>query len=288
MYAKRITEWLLTLTRPSTVEVRYKDEIVDHVILTEGSNCEDLTDELLEFIKEDAEEAGRTRVYMLISIDEQSQRFVLPLRIRHVIERANHEMTREVAKHNVELIKMLMVERKDDRRLLLDLTDSLGKQLKREQDNSDKQRQRAQDMWAIWEDNQSKHQQRELEREKHEQNAELKERFADILVPLLVAAAMHYTGNKLPLPPVDSKALAVREVAKAMQNAQLDSLQGILGPRWPELKGILDSALDGQVDVPAFRKFAQSLPQETQLAVIQTMNVGQQAALQKVLVDDSN
>lgn len=287
MYAKRISDWLQSLTRPTTVEVRLKDEIVDYVLLQAESDTEALADELLFAIKEDAEEAGKTRSYTLIAIDEQGQRFLCPLRVRHVVEKAAHEMVRELGKHNIELVKLLTQERKDAHSLLLGLIDSLGNQLKREQGANDKHRERAHESFKLWEELQSKQQERDLEKLRHEENSELKERFADILVPLLVAAAGKYTGGKLPLPPANIKELAVREVAKAMQESQLDVLQNILGERWPEFHAMLQNALNGQVDLAAFRAFARELPQEVQMAVIQNLNPGQQAAIQVVLQDDN-
>lgn len=289
MYEKRVKEWLDSLEKPCTIELRYRDgEIIDSCLLTDESDTETVTAEFLESAKADADDANKTRIYTLVCIDSTGQRWVMPGRLKQTIERANHEMYRETAKHNVELMKMLMQERKDDRRLLLELTESLGRQLKREQDVNDRYRQRGQEYFDKWEEVQSKHLERKLEIERHEQNQELKERFADILVPLLVAAAAKYTGNALPLPPANTKELAVREIAKAMQEQQLDVLQAILGQRWGDFKAMLDAALDGQVNLTHFRAFANSLPQETQMAVIQSLNPGQQAAIQVVLADENS
>lgn len=283
MYQKRVKEWLDSLSKPSTIEVRYRDEIVDALVLTDDANTDAMADELLDFCREDGEQAGRSRVYSMVSIDETNQRWVLPLRIRQNVDKASHEMQRELAHHNIELIKMLQQERRDDRKLLLSLAESLGSQLKREQDANDRYRVRAQEHFRMYEEVESKHLERKLELERHEQNQELKERFADVLVPLLVATAAKYTGNALPLPPANTKELAIREVAKAMNENQLDALQAVLEQRWPEFKTMLDNALSGQVDVIAFRAFADSLPPEVQMAVIQSLNVGQQAALATVL-----
>lgn len=287
MFEKRIAEWLTLLRPPCSIELRYQDSPVSSVDLREDSNVELLASEVEEDAAHDAQSAGRTRVYKLVAIDEQSQRFLCPFRI--TMTQVNHqEQWKSLADHNIELNKLLLSERKDDRKLLLDLVDSLGRQLKREQDANEKHRTQRQEYFDKLEELRSKEEERKLERERHEKNAELLERGADTVLPLLVAAAHKLTGGKMAmLPPVDTREIALRECVIAMNEKQLDAFKVMLGDRWPELQTIMSQALDGHADVMTFRKFADSLSPEMKAGIVQVLNVGQQAALQTVLEDDT-
>lgn len=289
MFAKRIAEWLVHLTLPVSIEVRYKDETISAVQADVGCDFESIAAEIDQDANDDAANAGRTRVYKLVAIDPAGMRYVCPFRVT-VNQQSNHDQQRVLADHNIELNKLLIAERRDDRKMLLDFVASLGTQLKRANEVIEKNQTQRLDFFEKLEDMKSKELDRQLEREKHEKWAEFIEKGGDTVLPLMIAMVHKFAGDKLPiaLPPVDLKEIAVRKTVEGLNKSQLDALQGMLGNHWGELQDIMLSVLDGRVDVERFRKFARSLPVEVQAGMIQVLNVGQQAAMQAVFDDSQN
>lgn len=282
----RIVEWLKSLAVPSTVEVRFRDEIVDAIVLDDRVGPDDVAEELDQAAESDAADIGRTRVYTLVAINEGGERYVCPLRIRKRVDRSKADLVGTLAKQNTDLVDTLRKERSESFRMLISFAETVTKSHDRLVRENERHSARASEVIDKLEALRTKDLERRILEEKHVADTEMKERLTDAFVPLALAIGHKVSGGRLPGP--DIKDVTLVQIAKSLQPEQLDRLEIVLGERWPVMRDILFHALDNQADVAGFCSFANGLAPETIAAVAQVLNMGQQAALKELLDDSSS
>src|SRR5678816_859547 len=82
-----IANWMKQLELPATVELRYRTEVVDSVLVEENSPFEALACELYDSAEQDAITEGKSRKYTLIAITSKDERYVCPITIQHRIDK---------------------------------------------------------------------------------------------------------------------------------------------------------------------------------------------------------
>jgi len=280
-----IADWMRQLALPSTIELRCKDEIIDSVIVSDGCAFDTLAADLLEAATVDAADEGKTRVYMLIGIGENRERYPCPLRIRRRIDKSAGDLIAVLAKQNAELHECLRKKDKEASDLLLKYAQTVGADRAKLVEENAHHRAHTSEVLTKLEALRSEQLERDMILTKHTAELEMKERLTDAVVPLALAIGSKLTGGMLPAR--DMNATLFVEIVKSLNETQLDAIRGVLGNNWPSFESLFSAALDGQPDVKRFRALAAELSEEKVMAVAQTLNVGQQAALQELLNADN-
>lgn len=288
MQTKRVCEWVKTLERPCVVELRFREgEIVDYVQLpaTDDVNIESLVEDLETSASDDAYDAGKTRVYTLVAVDEKGQRWLCPIKVRVKIEKGQTELIQTLVKCNNELQEQLRKNNNDGYRQLKEFTELLVSERRELLTEVQGTRARSAETFKAWEEAKSKQLERDMERERHEKGLETQQRITDAVVPLALAIGNRLTRGALPAP--DIRDVTLVEIARSMTEPQLDALRAITRHRWEPLRVIIENALEGRADVDGFRRYALSLTDDERIQIAQVLNVGQQAALQELLTNDN-
>lgn len=277
----RINEWLLTLDKPCAVELRCKDEIIEAIELTEESGS-DFGQELLDAATDDSSSEGKTRVYTLVAITSESQRYECPLRIRRKVERGQVELYSNMGKMIVELHETLRKDRKDTFGMMTEFIKRLEANNASQMAAQEKYEQRARETIDLLETLRSKVQERELAKDKHDKELDMKERAVGILLPLASAIGSKFTKGALPAPKTIEEVQLI-SIAQSLEENQIDALANAADSLWPMLKDIITKALDGQADVSGFKNIVNSMTDEQRIGVAQCLNMGQLAALKELL-----
>ena len=280
-----IAEWMRQLDLPSTVELRCRSEIVDSVVVTADASFDTLAADLLESSATDAADEGKTRSYELVAIGENRERIICPLRIRRRIDKSAGDLIATLAKHNSELHECLRKKDKEAADLLLQFAKAVGVDRARLVEENTAHRARAGEVLDKLEKLRSDQLERDMILDKHRGELEMKERLTDAVIPLAMAIGNKLTGGMLPAPSMADSLFC--EIVKSLNETQLEAMQGILGARWEPFKDIISGALENRPDVKRFKALAHELGPDTVMAIAQTLNVGQQAALQEILNADN-
>lgn len=280
--AEHIAKWIETLSLPSTVELRCRDEIVDSIEVEAGAPFAQYGADLIESAGNDALEEGKTRSYVLVGINEAQERYICPLRIRRRVDRSAGELVATLSKQNTELHQALMKSRNEAFALALRFAETVGEQNQKLVLETERGRGQQAEFYDKLEQVRSKQLERDLTVEKHKADVEIKERLTDAVVPLVLAIGSKFSGGMLPARNLQETMLI--ETVKALDEKQLDTIQSILGEDWPAFSNILTAALENnQGKVAEFREHVASLPQEKVMGLFQVLNMGQQAAVKELM-----
>lgn len=280
-----IATWMQTLAVPATVELRCRAEIVDSVVIADGEAAfSQLAADLLESSATDAADEGKTRVYELVGIDANSERYICPLRIRRRIDKTAGELLASLARQNAELHSQLVRKDKDAAELLLRFVQTLSDDRRRLVDENTEHRKRAGETIDKLESLRSQAFERDLVLEKHRADIDVRERLTDAAVPLAMAIAGKLTSGTVPS---DLPNSTYAEVVKSLSESQLEAIAGILGECWNQFDESFSAALSGRPDVKAFRGLVGSLTRDKQMALVSTLNMGQRAAIEVILNGDN-
>lgn len=280
---KHLADWMRTLELPATVELRCRDEVIDDVPLTKDCPFEDYAKDLIDAATTDSLNEGKSRTYQLVAIvDATDERWIAPLRIRRRVERSAGDLVQTLAKQNAELHAALMRKEAEGSRLLLSFAETVGRQNKILTDEVGVHRQRSGEVIDKLEGLRSKQLERDMAVEKHKADIEIKDRLTEATIPLLLAIGARLTGNKL-LPAPELEDVALHETVKAMSEDQLVNIQEILGSDNGQFNELIDGILTKRVKVDKFRRWVSQLTQEKLMAILQVLNIGQQAALQEIM-----
>lgn len=264
---RRIGKWLDTeLPReslPGVVELRSGSEVVDAFEVTTETVALELAKDMVDSAHDDASDEGRSRNYTLIAILQGDMRYPCPASIR----------CRKGNKAVDSLAKMMT----DTCSMLLKFSERLDASHKRMSEENERNAARQSEVLARLEDLRSKQLERDLALKKEEKSEEIKERITDALIPLAMAMGSRFTKGALPAPSTEDMLLV--QTVKSLSLEQLPMIRSITGEQWPAFERIIKLGLEGQADVKGFVEASQSLSPEQMQALIQCMNMGQQAAL---------
>src|SRR5262245_5486286 len=282
---KHIADWMRGLGEdgklPAEVELRAKDEVIDSVGIVKDSPFEDYAKDLLDAASGNSLDEGKSRTYQLVAITEATQeRWFCNLRIRKRVERSAGDLVQALSKQNAELHAALMRKEAEASRLLLTFAETVGHQNRLLTEENMMHRQKSGEVIDKLESLRSKQLERDMTIEKHKADIEIKDRLTEATIPLLLAIGARLTGNKLlPAPELDD--VALHETVKAMSEEQLEGIQNILGDDNGKFNELIDGILTKRTKVSSFRQWVGSLTQEKLMAIVQLLNIGQQAALQE-------
>lgn len=276
-----IAEWMKQLALPATVELRCREEIVDAVSVDSlDADFPALAADLLESSSTDAADEGKTRVYQLVAVCVNSERHICPLRIRRRVDKSSGELIATLARQNAALHEALIRKDKEATGLLLEYARTLQADRRSLVDENSNHRLRATETIDKLEKLRSEQLERDLVVEKHKSEIDIRERLTDAAIPLAMAIGHRLTAGAIPS---DLPTSTFVEVVKSLTPEQLDSMQSVLGDHWPQLNALLSEALENRANVKAFRELIGGLPQREIMALTQTLNMGQQAALKELL-----
>jgi hypothetical protein len=269
----RLVQWLegtLATIGGTTIELTCKGEVVEEFAVDSKTNFADLVDELNDAAQNDCDSEGRSggQKYTIVMVGKNSERAIWPGRMRRTPSNTIH-----MAKMVTDLHAILTKTRKDDARIQADMLSEFRKE------NAHFRKQQA-EFFLKLESMRSKELERRIALEEHEKEQELRERVADVAIPALMAVAQGFVGVK-GLPPADLRALALREIARAMQPEQAAEICALIQD--PSFGDRLADAVDGKVDVEYFLRTISVLDESRAMALFQLLNPGQQASLQAVL-----
>ena len=282
-----LANWMRGLEyHPCTIELRSRNEVIDAFEVKEDSPFDVLAYDILDACTNDALNEGKQRVYQLIAITQQGEQYPFSMRIRRRVEQSATDLVKVLSEQMKELHKIIAKERKSNTDMLLDFARRLDDTNARLTAEVDMHRQRSGEVIDKLESLRSKKLERDMAEEKHKSELDIRERLTDAAVPLMLAIGSKFTGGKL-LPAPDIEQTMLLEIVKGLNDKQLDALPVILGDEWPPMKAILEDTLNGNVRLQDFRAYVAKLPQEKTMAVVQLLNVGQQAAINE-LINGSN
>lgn len=266
---KRIAEWLDSIDPGSSVELRFRNGPVDAIDWYKETV--QLAEELVQLAEEDADESGSKspRTYQLMAIYPNQERHEcrIPIRIKAKSSQLDHSAEKLVA-------------------TALTLVETQAKIIQQMASREERTQERTDEFYMHLEKLRSQVQERELEKEKHDRDIEMRQQMTDVAVPLGVAIVNKITGGAVPmLGAVDPKSVALVSIVKTLNDTQQQQLMGVLGEKFEELKPIIMKALDGQGDTAAFVEFISSLSPNEIGAIQSILNPGQQAAMVSAFSD---
>lgn len=286
--AKRIAGWLGTLPKPYCVEVRCRSEVIEAIDVVAESVDDDIAHELLDAASEDATQEGKNRSYELVAIVDikdgdcvgDQQRFVCPLPIRRRGSKGDNVVD-TLAKTVTDLHETLRKDRKEAFSMLLKYADTVGRGFDRMSEENQKNNMRASEVIEKLETVRSQQLERDMAKEKHDKDIEVRERITDAVIPLATAIASRVTGGRLPAPNVSDISLV--QIIKSLNEEQLELLKSISGELWPRLERVIELGLSNSADLKGFHEIVKSMTPDQLGAVVQCLNIGQQAAIQELL-----
>lgn len=279
--ARRLEEWLRSLELPFLAELRCKGEVIDAVEVGPDSKLDEVAIEIVEESLDDATAEGKNRSYNVVAILPNTERHICPLSIRRRVNPKANNLVETLAKTTVELVDIVRKERKESLTMMMSYAESVSKQYERMVHDEERRREITNEIFDKLESLRSKVLERDMAKEKHEKDIEIKERITDVVVPLAAAIGSKFTKGRLPAP--DTREILLIQIAKAMTEKQLDIIQQIAADKWPKLRQIIDLALNDQADVHGFIGVARSFTPEQIAGFTQCLNMGQQAAIQELL-----
>lgn len=286
----RYAAWLYERGLPCA-ELRYGTEVIDVFTLPEGAEWDEsvsyaVAEQFCDSATDDAASEGKKRRYTIVAIASDGQQYVCPVPIVRRPDRGgNDKLVETLARQNVELNKILVRDRKDGNRQILDIVDGLVKALDRERAENERMRARSEEVITTLENLRTKALERDILREKHEKSMEIQERITDTVLPLAMATVKRFTNGKIALPGGDLDSSMLVSIAKAMNEQQLDAIRQVLGDELgPEVdRFITETAVSGVADMAKFRSLVERMTHEQQTMLRTLLNPGQQAALRELL-----
>lgn len=267
MQTKRIAEWLKAFEEGTTIDIRFRNSIVESVDWY--VECETIAEDIVEIAQRDSNEAGtgRTRIYELIAILPTQERIECPLKVRSTPKSASLDNSAE---------KLVATA--------LTLIERLDKSNERMHERQVRYEEREEERAIALEKLRSQVQERELEKEAHVKSLEFKQQAIDTALPLGMAIANKLTNGKVPMLGAGSTTeLTLITLIKSLSDDQQVKLRHILGDRYDELMPFVEGAMIGRVNVDDFTLFMRSLQPEQVGMIISILNMGQAAAAQEVI-----
>lgn len=267
---KRITKWLESeLPRdamPGAIELRAGGEVIDAFEISASADVSSIARDAVESAHDDASGEGRSRNYSLMAVLAGDMHYPCPVSIRC---RKGNKAVDSIAKMMTETCSML-----------LKFSERLDASHRRMAEDNERNAARASELITRLEDLRSKQLERDMLKEKHDKDIEIRERITDAVVPLAVAIGSKLTKGALPAPSTDDVLLV--QTVKSMTEDQLELIKKITGPLWPSFDRVISMGLEGAADVKGFKEAAGKLSSEQLMALTQCLNVGQQAALDEL------
>lgn len=278
---RRLLAWLTQLDKPSMVDVRFRDEVVDSIPLSE--NTADDLDELTAIAEADAKQVGRSRAYTLVAVREDDERYICPLKLRITIEgQGLGELVATLGKTVTDLIESNRKERNDTSKQMNAFNETIMRQYQRIVDDNERMRDQSQQVFKMLEDLKTKTLERTIMQEKHDKDIEFRERALDTVLPIGMAIANKWTKGALPAPDIQAKTIVT--IAESMQENQLASFEASLTPEnWQAFQALLSKALEKHANVSEFKAWVKGLTQAEVMGVWHALNPGQQAAMQELI-----
>lgn len=274
-----------SLSLPSTIELRCRDEIVDSVDVIETSPFEDIALEFIESATSDAHEEGKTRTYQLVGINENQERYICPFKIRRRIDKSTGDLVVSLTKQVGELHSLLMKKESAASDLLLKYAETVSAQyntiIKEVTSNREKQA----EFYDKLEQVRSKQLERDLMQEKHKSDLDMQDRLLSAAIPMAMAIGNKLTGGKMLPGKGDMRQAMLNEIVKGMGEDQIDSIANMLGPQWRQL--FIDT-LEDKPTLPMFYQLVSTMNREQLYSAVQMLNVGQQTAIQELLHANGN
>lgn len=300
---ERIAQWVVNLGA-SNYELRCGSEIIDAFEFEAPdwravddsakpesypdalASARPLAQDVLESAELDCNDEGKPRKYKLVGILEHREQHVCPIPIRfRPVGRTSEDIIAALTKQNADLHATLMRDRKDGFDQLAKFTEIVTTNHHKIVAENAELRAKSGEVIEKLEQLRTKALERDMARERHEKDLELKDRITDAVLPLGAAIAKRLTGTQL-LGDVDVTARALIEVCNGMQRDQLERISEVMGPIvWAEFDAFWDgcTAKPPKCDVARFWRVVDALSHEQLMIVASILNVGQQAALKEVL-----
>jgi hypothetical protein len=278
---ERLAKWITELGAPE-YELRCKREVIDTFTVTESA--EEIAQDVLAAAESDAEDEGKLRSYTLVGILQDKEQHVCPLKLRiRPLRATSDNIIATLAKQNADLHEVLRKDRQHETDRLLKFVDTVTTQFNRVSTERDKMAERSSEIFERLENLRSKQLDREIAKEKHDKDSEIKDRITDALLPLGVAIAKRFTNAPM-LPKINLDEQAIIQICAGMSEKQLDQIRIILGDAWPMFNEYWLRATEKPpvVSVEGFWAVVDTLNPDQQSALTSTLNMGQQAALQEL------